>query len=243
MRLQDHMAHSGDLLFRWRSYLPLLFVPLVVASFLGVAYPRHSHVLGLAWELGCLVLALLGLAVRVYTVGTAPSGTSGRNTKAQRADVLNTDGPYSLVRHPLYVGNALCFVGIAAFPRSWSLIVIVMLAATLYYERIAAREEQFLEEKFGDDFRRWAARTNAVWPRLSRFVPSSRPFRPKKALRQEIYGLSAIVTTFFAMDVLEDLIVHGRLEFDPMWTTLFVVVAGAFLVVRTLKKKTALLAD
>ncbi|MBI1963391.1 MAG: isoprenylcysteine carboxyl methyltransferase, partial [Candidatus Rokubacteria bacterium] len=75
MKLAEGLARTGDTLFRWRSYLPLLLLPAVVTSFIGLRYPGDSHVFGLAWEIGCFLLAMAGFAGRVYTVGTAPRGT------------------------------------------------------------------------------------------------------------------------------------------------------------------------
>ena len=177
VKLGDHFLHAGGLFFRWRSVVPLALVPLFLASFLGLRYPFDSHAVDLAWEIGCFLIAAAGLAVRIFTIGCSPRGTSGRNTRAQKADVLNTTGPYSVVRHPLYLGNYLIALGLSGFSRAWFLPIIVTLATALYYERIAAREEQFLEERFGDEFRRWASTVPAVLPAL-RPLPAARPAVP-----------------------------------------------------------------
>ena len=59
-------------------------------------------------EMIFLAVSLLGEAIRIITVGHAPRNTSGRNTtEGQVADVINTSGIYSIIRHPLYVGNFL----------------------------------------------------------------------------------------------------------------------------------------
>ncbi len=58
-----------------------------------------------------MVISFFGLALRVIVVGHAPYGTSGRNTREQVADTLNTTGMYSIVRHPLYLANYLIILG------------------------------------------------------------------------------------------------------------------------------------
>ncbi len=73
MKLVEQLGQSGDLLFRWRSWLPLLLLPLFVASFQGLAYPLGSHRLDLLWEISCFAVSALGLAVRVVTVGKVNS--------------------------------------------------------------------------------------------------------------------------------------------------------------------------
>jgi len=60
-------------------------------------FPYGSHRLDQVWEILCLAISLLGLGVRIVTVGYVPKGTSGRNTRGQKANVLNTTGMYSLV--------------------------------------------------------------------------------------------------------------------------------------------------
>ena len=100
MKLNDHFEKSGNWLFRWRSYLPLLLLGLSLASLRDFKYPGGSHVWDLVWELGSSVVGFLGVALRAYAVGCAPHRTSGRNAREQIADSLNTTGPYSVVRHP-----------------------------------------------------------------------------------------------------------------------------------------------
>ena len=57
----------------------------------------------------------MGFLFRAWAIGTTPAGTSGRNTKEQVAEVLNSTGIYSIVRHPLYVGNYFMWIGIVAY--------------------------------------------------------------------------------------------------------------------------------
>jgi protein-S-isoprenylcysteine O-methyltransferase Ste14 len=236
----QQIVRSGDVLFRWRSYLPLLLLPVLAAGLAEARYPLGSHALDLAWEIGSVLIAALGVAIRVYTVGTAPRGTSGRNTRAQKAATLNTTGPYSIVRHPLYVANAIIAFGLSLFCRAWFVPVIVVLATLLYYERIAAREEEFLESKFGDAFRAWAAVVPAAIPSFSRFAPAPLPFSWRTALVREHYAVVMLLTVAFLMDLAGDYAATGTLVFDPVWTTLFGLGALFFALMRVLKKRTNL---
>jgi protein-S-isoprenylcysteine O-methyltransferase Ste14 len=235
-RLADHFPATGNFLFRWRSYLPLVLVPVFLPSFLGLGYPFGSHAAGFAWEIGCFAISSLGVVIRLLTVGTSPRGTSGRNTRGQKAVVLNTTGLYSVVRHPLYLANYLVGLGMSLFSRTWYLPLIVSLATLLYYERIAAREEEFLEERFGEEFRRWAARVPAMLPRFSNYQPAAIPFDWRRALRREFYVVVEMTTVFFVLDIVEDFSVHGRLEIDPIWATVAIAGALSFATIWTLKK-------
>lgn len=87
----------------------------------------------------------------------------------ERPDSLVTTGPYSLSRHPMYVGWWLIHLGAGALGGSrWVLATVP--AAILMGHPGAKREEQELAGAFGEDFKRYAARTPRYLPH--RFLPA-----------------------------------------------------------------------
>jgi len=241
MKLEDHFERSGNWLFRWRSYLPLFFFLLVFAGLPGFHYPRDSAALNLAWCTACLALGLVGLGIRAFTVGHAATGTSGRNTRVQVADALNTTGIYSVVRHPLYLGNYLMWISVALVPRAWWVPAVVSLVFWVYYERIMFAEERFLQRKFGIAFEEWAARTPAFVPALARRVPSELPFSLRLALRGEYSGLLALVAAITAVMVAGNRIATGAWSLDRRWQLLLAVTTLLYLALRYLRKRTRIL--
>ncbi len=105
MALQEEFEKTGEYFFRWRSYLPLFMAVLFILALAHFRYPFADHRLDLAWDAGCLAVALLGQLVRFFTVGFVPRGTSGRNTKGQVADALNTTGMYAVRPEPHLSGQ------------------------------------------------------------------------------------------------------------------------------------------
>ena len=81
--------------------------------------------------------------MRVFTSGWAALGTSGRAKVAAEASELNTTGPYSLVRNPLYVGRILNFTGLAMLSGSWVFGAIVFLLAARWERRDPNRRFPF----------------------------------------------------------------------------------------------------
>ena len=241
MKLADHCSHSGGFLFRWRSYLPLALAPFFALSLRDASYPFGSHGWNQVREFGGFLLSLAGLAVRIHTIGRATEGTSERSTVDPRASHLNTAGVYSVVRHPLYIGNTLVALGLALVPGPWYLPVIVLLASLLYHERIAAHEEAFLEATFGDLFRDWADRVPAMIPNLRHVRPSSNLFSWRRVLGREFHGLFVIGGGFFVLDLLQDRAVTGGWQLDPVWTWLCLVTGVLFVVLAALKKFTSFL--
>jgi hypothetical protein len=159
------------------------------------------------------------------------------------AEALNTTGMYSVVRHPLYLGNFLMWLGVALYPRLWWLAVIVVLSFWLYYERITLAEEAFLRTRFGDEFYRWAERTPAFVPALSQGQLPSRRFSIRKVLRKELSGMLGVVVTFSALEAFSDALADRPFERDPVWTAFLVAGLLAYGLLKFLKRKTLFLRD
>ncbi len=194
--LSETMVQQGYWLFRWRSYLPMILIPLVILALLqGESITEQfGNGMGLLWDATSLLVAWSGLLLRIVIVGAVPKGTSGRNTKTQQANSLNRTGPYSLVRHPIYVANFVVFLGIMMLAQSMWLVLIASFAYWLYYERIICAEEDFLAKKFGAVFTEWASETNTLIPRNLRWVPSELNFSLKNAISREYSTMFLIVS-------------------------------------------------
>ena len=241
MALGEEYVATGNWLFRWRSYLPLVMIGLVFLALRDYQIPGHSELLDHFWELFALGVSLFGLLIRAYTIGHAPKGTSGRNTREQIAETINTTGIYSVVRHPLYLGNFFMFLGIALFPDLWWITVIGILAFWIYYERIMFAEEDFLRRKFGDQFTAWAVRTPAFVPSFRHWQPPALPFSMRNVLKREYNGFYAVIVVFTLLEIVSDFVADGHVEFDAMWAGIFAVGTIAFIVLRTLRRRTEML--
>lgn len=238
MALREEFETSGQWLFRWRGYLPVLIVVLILLGLRGGTRLGGDIVLDRAWQIACVLVAFFGEAIRAVTIGHAPRNTSGRNAKAQRADSLNTTGVYSVVRHPLYVGNFFIYLGVVSFTHSPALIVISLLVYVLHYERIMFAEEAYLREKFGAEFQQWAARTPAVVPALSRWQAPELPFSLKNVLRREYNNFFGIVFTMFLIKVVGTYLAQGKFLPAPVWCGFFAVSFLIWITLRTIKRNT-----
>jgi len=238
MALREELERMGNWLFRWRSYLPILMLGLVVITLRHFSYPRGNHGLDQLWEVLCLALSVFGLGIRMYTIGCVPEGTSGRNVRQQRAEMLNVTGMYSIVRHPLYLGNFFMGFGLSLFPRLWWLSLIYVLSFWLYYERIMFAEEEFLREKFGQMYLDWASRVPPFVPRPKLWNAPSLRFSLRWALRREYSSLFAVIVAFVLLEVFSDYFAQGTWGLDRMWTALLVGGAILYAVVRFLSKRT-----
>lgn len=208
---------------------------------MGIRYPFENHFLALSWEIISPGLSVLGLVIRIATVGFAPKGTSGRGTKSMRAETLNTTGMYSIVRHPLYLGNFLIFLGVLLYVGSWHILLIGVLAFWLYYERIILGEEAFLNPIYGETFRQWAATTPAFIPRLSQWRKPVLNFSVRSVIRREYHSLAGVILVLVGVEVGRDYSVYHHFEIAPQWDAIFLFGVVFYVVARFVTKRTHLL--
>jgi len=241
MILSRELEREGNWFFRWRSYLPLPIIALLVEGVRQSAASWSECGARRAWGLFCLAVSLLGMAVRAATIGCTPGRTSGRNTRSQVAGDLNTSGMYSVLRHPLYLGNLLITVGISLFTGSWAPALVVVLLFWLYYERIMLAEEAFLQEQFGEEFSSWASATPAFVPSLRNWRPPTLHFAFKHVVRREYGALFGVILVFSLLDALGSYFYRGKIAMDVMWLALLVTGAVLYLLLRFVSKKTSIL--
>jgi protein-S-isoprenylcysteine O-methyltransferase Ste14 len=178
----------GRALFRFRSFTPLPV--LAVLGWLlwrsrGAPGPGGPAVDGALDAVG-LALAFAGQALRFYTLGQVPEGTSGQGS-ALEAQTLNTRGPYAHVRNPLYLGNLGICLGLMLIAHDpWVYAVGLAFFFGEYFFIIRA-EENFLGTRFGDDYAAYCARVPRWVPRATPAFPGAlRPgFDWRRALKKE----------------------------------------------------------
>ncbi len=226
LALRDRLEREGSVLFKWRSFTPLLPLLAVLIWLVDNARPDSRN---LTWGWVCLAIGLLGVLIRVVTVGYAPKGSSGRTTEVPRASVLNTSGPYSVVRHPLYLGNFLMWLAVGCFSQAWPLALIAALLFLLQYERIALVEESVLRERFGPTFEAWAQRTPAFVPNPRLWRRPVTRFSWSTALGRERSGLLGLAASFALLDVVHSASVTGRVTLGGPWITLLGVAIVLYL--------------
>jgi protein-S-isoprenylcysteine O-methyltransferase Ste14 len=102
-------------------------------------------------------LILIGLALAAAGIRNfSRAGTPVRSIKPTRA--LVTTGSHGWTRNPIYLGLFLLYGGIGVAAQSpWILTLALPLAITIRYG-VVAREEAYLERRFGDTYRDYQAR-------------------------------------------------------------------------------------
>src|SRR6188768_3644020 len=128
----------------------LLFAPIGTVVLLSApAVPEGSpleHLLNVGGWLAFLAYAALRIWATLYV--------GGRKDRE-----LQTDGPYSVCRNPLYLGSFAFAVALACFLQSIVFSVVLLPAVLLYLQYVVRAEEHFLELRFQEDYRNYCRRT------------------------------------------------------------------------------------
>jgi protein-S-isoprenylcysteine O-methyltransferase Ste14 len=139
---------------------PLLFLGALLIGFvLDWLLPLPLSLAGTdlaRWIVGG-VLILVGLAFFVAGIRNfTGAGTPVPTNEPTRA--LVTSGVHGRTRNPIYLGMFLVYVGIGVAAGSpWVLILVVPLSITIRYG-VVAREEAYLERRFGVAYREYKER-------------------------------------------------------------------------------------
>jgi protein-S-isoprenylcysteine O-methyltransferase Ste14 len=137
-------------LLLWAPSVP---VPLLGGRFLPLA----------AWPFwtGAATTAL-GLLFAVWARHHIGSNWSGIVTIKQDHELV-TSGPYALVRHPIYAGLMLAFVGSATARAEWRGILAVAIALWALWRKLRL-EEQWMRKQFGEAYQIYSSRVAALVP-------------------------------------------------------------------------------
>ena len=138
---------------------PLIFLRFLVAAtvleafvplpFLA-AHALARYLAGAALAAGGLVM--IGMARRRFVA-------AGTNIPPYLpTTALVVDGIYGRTRNPLYLGTTLVYLGLSVAAGSqWAIVLVVPLVWVMNVG-VVAREERYLERKFGDAYRAYKAR-------------------------------------------------------------------------------------
>ena len=132
------LAVIAGLAINWLVPLPLLPVDLPTGWLGAIVF----------------VFALARVAWAIVIITGAGSNVP---TNRPTATIVES-GPYRFTRNPIYLGMFLGLIGLAiAFDNLWLLMMLVPFALVIRYG-VVAREEAYLERKFGDVYRGYRSR-------------------------------------------------------------------------------------
>ncbi len=136
---------------------PLIYLGFLALGFaIDVVWPATIFADGARYP-AAFVLAAAGVVI--IALGVREFRKAGTNVETRKpATAIVTTGPFRLSRNPLYVSLALIYTGIVfAVNSAWAFAMLVPALVVVRYG-VIAREERYLERKFGDDYLAYKAR-------------------------------------------------------------------------------------
>lgn len=139
--------------------------------------------------------------------GVSWAGSETRTTGHMEGTYLIISGPFAYTRNPLYIGNILIYLGIgimsfAIFPY---LQVFALLFFIFQYYHIIKGEEEYLLNRYGEQFKEYKKNVPRLFPRLTPYKTGEvrqPPFKLKAGLRSEkrtFQAIGFIMVTIFLL--------------------------------------------
>jgi protein-S-isoprenylcysteine O-methyltransferase Ste14 len=161
-------------IFKFRGYIP---IPFFLLLFIFSSPKIISIIPG-------TIFILIGECIRLWSIAY-----SGKRTRCGKptAEKLIISGPYKYVRNPIYIGNFFSGLGLTTMLWVWIpwTIFIYIIGFFLEYGTIISFEEQFLEEKFGEEYKSYKSHIPSFVPNFSRHLTNRIKGDIKGTLRSE----------------------------------------------------------
>jgi len=183
----------------------------LVASVLVILILITDHIWG---ELGFLAVFFQTAGLALVATGTLGRLWASMYVSGYKARRLITEGPYSVVRNPLYLFSFLGATGVGFAAESLLITAVIVAAFLLYYPLVVNEEEERLSGLYGEEFAEYVRRTPRFIPNLSLFhEPETYPVNARHYRRAFIdasffvwsYGLLQLIEKLHKMDILPTL--------------------------------------
>ena len=129
------------------SLQPLIFVGLTI----------HQRSLYFRWTYLGVSLYCAGISLITWVLLINPYAESEVRIQSERGQIVVLAGPYRIVRHPLYVGSILTYVGIALILGSF-LVLGLLVIIVLFFIRRTVFEDRLLRRELAG-YEQYASRT------------------------------------------------------------------------------------
>ncbi len=107
-------------------------------------------------------LAALGVLIAFWAIALFWLNRTAVFPHKPASTLISRRGPYRFTRNPMYLSLSLAYLGVAIFVRTGWAILLLPLVLAAVTRMVIAREEAYLERRFGDEYlsykkhvRRW----------------------------------------------------------------------------------------
>lgn len=170
-------------------------------------------------------MLLFGLLLRISSRGF-------KSENSRHGHALVKQGPYALVRNPMYLGIILIGLGIVLVLFKWWVAIFFILVFSVRYAYLIVKEEKKLIEHFGSEYRDYMSSVPRLFPRLDGIIKKDlREFIPLKLswVSRELPSVIGVISAVLFIESWED-IRSGNFNIFSLETLVFLLQLGAFFV-------------
>lgn len=230
MALQQEFERQGYNLITSAKAVPL-FILVLGYILLGAieTYPEHyffqKTIYEEIYEFACFSFTISGFIILFYTNGYSSNTNLSCKLKSEDHFTFNTDGAYSILRHPIYQGTFIMWLGPALVTGNIFFIISFLLFCCIFFERMMLAEEKYLKKKIGLKYSKWAKSVPVVIPKVTNFKKPNNPFNWSKAFKKSIGKLTLVLIAFFLFDGMTEILVD-----EPNYNILYRVTLSISLI-------------
>jgi protein-S-isoprenylcysteine O-methyltransferase Ste14 len=159
-----------------------------------------------------LVLDMCGIAAIVFGQLLRVCGRGHKAASSRQGGRLVQDGPYAIVRNPMYLGILLIGLGIVMAVFRWWVALVFAGIFILRYVVLMRSEERKLTGFFGAEYAQYCRRVPRLFPRITSCVPNTiLAALPLKVewIKKEIGTMLAALFPVIAIDMWNDIGAYG----------------------------------
>jgi len=139
----------------------IYFVSLQALIFLLFALIGGKQDVGAGLKIFGLITSIVGLTIIAIAVLQLNRNLSPFPSPKAGSQLI-TSGLYSIVRHPIYLGIIVLFLGYTLYTASWFRLALTILISALFYYK-STYEESLLMQKF-ETYRVYRKSTSKIFP-------------------------------------------------------------------------------
>lgn len=139
------------------TFPPVIFLIFYVIGYVtDLAFPIDFGALGYSYVFGGMLIAAGG-ALAAWAITHFVRARTHVDVR-KPATSLVVSGPYRLTRNPMYIALTLLYEGFAVGFSMPITVALLIPCLALLHHGVIRREEDYLERKFGDEYRAYKAR-------------------------------------------------------------------------------------
>ena len=156
------------------------------------------------FDIAGLILVFSGFALRILARGYKEEKTHGGNK-------LVVNGPYRLMRNPMYFGTLLIGVGVISVLFKWWVLLLFLLAYIVIYLPQVNKEEKMLLDRFGKDYKDYCKSASKYFPHPLRLLNTKAYLSELKFfwIKKELPSLFTTILIIFSLEIYQDVLMFG----------------------------------